>query len=321
MLAWRAKRSARREARRLPPGTLAGTPVADLLLGRLDERDVEAVRAALTQEEADVWANASEVDRGWLALAMGVHHRVPQVVEKTGLVAASPPDEVHAMSRGPLAAGGSFGYADLVVNGLAAAGWRVEPGDRVLDFGCSSGRVVRVLAAAFPEADWHGCDPNGEAIAWAQPNLPGVRFTQSPQEPPLPYTSGTFAAVFAISVWSHFDQSLGAAWLAEMHRVIRPGGALLLTTHGWHSVAHYAGNGLRTTAQLRDISRALRRNGFWYRAEFGDQGDFGVGHAEWGTAFMTAEWLASHASDRWRIESFASGAVEDNQDLFVLARI
>jgi SAM-dependent methyltransferase len=320
VLAWRANRSARHEARRLPSGALAGTPATDRLLARLNERDLEAVRSALTPEEAEVWAHAAPEDRGWLALAMGVHHRVAAVVEKTGLIDASPPEEVHAMSRGPLAAGGSFGYADLVVNGLATAGRQVAAGDSVLDFGCSSGRVVRVLAAAFPDTDWHGCDPNGEAIAWAQANLPAIAFSRSPQEPPLPYADGALAAVFAISVWSHFDQSLGAAWLADMRRIIRPGGALLLTTHGWHSVAHYAGNGLRSEANLRDISRALRRSGFWYAAEFGEQGDFGVRHAEWGTAFMTADWLASLASNEWRIETFASGAVEDNQDLFVLTR-
>ena len=36
-----------------------------------------------------------------------------------------------------------------------------------LDFGCSSGRVVRVLATAYPNVSWHGCDPNRPAIEWA----------------------------------------------------------------------------------------------------------------------------------------------------------
>ena len=114
------------------------------------------------------------------------------MIEKSGLVPAQPPDEIHAMSRGALASGGSAGYADLVVSGLAGAGKRLEPGERVLDFGCSSGRVVRVLAAAFPDVRWHACDPNEAAVAWAQANLPGIEFAVSAQEPPLPYADRVF---------------------------------------------------------------------------------------------------------------------------------
>jgi SAM-dependent methyltransferase len=317
-LAWRARWNAAREARRLPGADLRGTPVTDLLFGRLEEREVDSVWAALSDEESQIWEQASPKDHRWVALALGVHHQIPVVIDKTGLVPAAPPEGVHAMSRGPLASGGSYGYADLMVSGLATVGKRIEAGESILDFGCSSGRVARVLAAAFPDTDWHGCDPNEAAIGWARANIPGIRFVQSPQEPPLPYEEGSFGAVFAISVWSHFDQSLGLQWLEEMHRLIRPGGALLLSTHGWHSVAHYAGNGLRTPEQLRDISRALRRDGFWYRAEFGEQGDFGIRNPAWGTAFMTADWLQSKTGSAWRIGAFASGGVEANQDLFVL---
>ena len=110
-------------------------------------------------------------------------------------------------------------------------------------------------------------------------------------------------------------------WLEEMHRITCPGGALLLTTHGWHSVAHYGRNGLRSKRNLEDISRALRKRGFWYGAEFGEQGDFGVRNPAWGTAFMSADWLLAKTDGAWRVEAFASGTVEDNQDLFVLARV
>ena len=95
-----------------------------------------------------------------------------------------------------------------------------------LDFGCSSGRVVRVLAAAFPELDWHGCDPIPDAIEWARANLPGIAFERSPEYPPLPYADGQFDFAFAISIWSHFAEGAALDWLREMHRVLRPGGRL-----------------------------------------------------------------------------------------------
>ena len=41
-------------------------------------------------------------------------------------------------------------------------------GGTVLDFGSSSGRVLRILAAARPDLRCLGCDPNEDAIAWAE---------------------------------------------------------------------------------------------------------------------------------------------------------
>ena len=69
------------------------------------------------------------------------------MLEKTGLRPDMPPDHVHAMARGPLAAGGSIYYADMLAEALRRVGSSMDDVRRGLDFGCSSGRVVRVLAA------------------------------------------------------------------------------------------------------------------------------------------------------------------------------
>ena len=85
----------------------------------------------------------------------------PALLERTGLTAAQPPAGVHAMAQGPLAAAGGLYEADMVANALASAGVDIAGAlGAALDFGCSSGRVLRVLAAAFPDVRWIGCDPN-----------------------------------------------------------------------------------------------------------------------------------------------------------------
>ena len=116
---------------------------------------------------------------------------------------------------------------------------------RGLDFGCSSGRVVRVLAAAYPDVSWSGCDPIESSIVWARENLPGIEFEVSPVEPPLPYEDASFDFVFAISIWSHFSAGAALRWWDEMHRMLRPGGHLVLTTHGYQTIAHYRRHGLQ----------------------------------------------------------------------------
>ena len=224
------------------------------------------------------------------------------------------------MARGPLAAGGALYDADLVAEALGRAGADIGEARRGLDFGCSSGRLVRALDAAWPETEWHGCDPNADAIAWARDHLPGIAFERSPLEPPLPYEDGAFDVVCAISIWSHYGEQAAQAWLAEMHRVISPGGRLVLTAHGMQSVAHYARTGQRAAAELDRVRAALYRTGFFFLDEFGPEGDWGVRHPQWGTSFFTPEWLLARAVPDWAVEDYAVGRNADNQDVYVLRR-
>jgi SAM-dependent methyltransferase len=205
-----------------------------------------------------------------------------------------------------------------VIEAAQDTGFEPAPGQAGLDFGCSSGRVVRVLAAAYSDVEWHGCDPLAEAVEWAQANLPDIAFIRSPERPPLDYENDSLDLVFAISVWSHFGENAALSWLAEMRRVLRRSGRLILTTHGPHSIAHAAAQGLRQAVQLEGIERGLYRDGFWFVNEFGAEGDHGLRDSEWGTAFFTPEWLLRRVGDGWRVGAYHPGRVQDNQDLYVL---
>jgi SAM-dependent methyltransferase len=245
---------------------------------------------------------------------------VPAVLEKTGLRPDQPPEHVHSMARGPLAGGGSLYYADMIAGLLRDVGASLDDVTRGLDFGCSSGRTVRALQAAYPQAEWHGVDPNEGAIAWAREHLPEIAFAVSPQDPPLDYADATFDFVVAISIWSHYGEGAAIRWLDEMHRIIAPGGHLVFSTHGLHSVSYYAQTGERPPAQLEQIRRTLYQRDYWFLPEFGEEGDWGVKHAEWGTAFFTPEWLARFALPAWSIETFAVGQNASNKDMYVLRR-
>jgi SAM-dependent methyltransferase len=227
-----------------------------------------------------------------------------------------PPEGVHAMTRGIEHLVGGMRHADLM---LAAAGPTPE-GGRGLDFGCSSGRVVRSLAATRSDLEWHACDPNDAAIAWARENLKRIEFFVSPQEPPLPRPDGHFDLVVAISIWSHYGPGAAVAWLDEMHRLVKPGGVLVLTAHGAHSLALFARERARDEQLLARAASALHAEGHFFHDEFGPQGDAGVVHPEWGLAFFTLEWLAARATPAWSVARFAPGAADGNQDVIVLRR-
>jgi SAM-dependent methyltransferase len=312
-------------ARGLLPGQLAieRATVSNRLYERLNEKDVAEVERCLTQapELHRHYFGAPKEWRPFLVLAYGIWLGVPAVSEKTGLLPDQPPEEVHAMARGPLAAAGGIYEADLVVDALSSAGVDMASVGNALDFGCSSGRVLRVLRAAYRQTAWHGCDPNGPAIDWAGENLPGIEFFANGDAPPLPLAEGSLDVVYAISIWSHFAPELGLSWFEEMHRLIRPGGHLVCTTHGLMAVGFYATRDLRTPGQSQEILDALYRQGWWYAPEFGEEGDWGVVNPDWGTAFLSPEWMLTQLCPRWRVLEFAPGRNQENQDVYVLQRV
>ncbi|HWX87481.1 MAG TPA: class I SAM-dependent methyltransferase [Solirubrobacteraceae bacterium] len=308
------------------PGRLAieEATVTNLLYARLDDTDIAEIEQ-LIKDTDGAWEHYASAPDGaskrHVLLGFAAWLQARCLPEKTGLTGAQPPEDVHSMARDPLSAAGGLYDADLILDALRSAGAAIADIRAALDFGCSSGRVTRVLAAAYPDIRWHGCDPNGPAIAWASENLPGIEFFVNEDAPPLPLADGSLDLGYAISIWSHFAPELGLRWFQEMHRIIRPGGHLVCTTHGLTSIAYYATLNLRTPEQSLEIRKALYRDGSWYAPEFGEQGDWGVLNPEWGTAFLSPEWMLTHLCPAWRVLEFAPGRNQENQDVYVLQRV
>lgn len=307
-------------ARSVEPETAVPGPVIGTFHDRLTDEDLARLDEVMRGHPPELWTEADERSRRAHAVQFALWFELPGVEERIGLRALQPPEHIHQMASGPLAAGGGLLQAEQLHGALSAVGAQPGEGDAILDFGCSSGRVVRVLAAAVPEARWLGCDPNADAIAWACEHLPEAEFFDGPLEPPLERLSdGELTGAYAISIWSHFDEGPALRWIEEMRRVIRPGGHLILTTHGVHSVAYYARrNG---EADQRAIFEALYRDGFLYFDVFDpEEGDWGVKSTGWGMAFMTPEWLQARVTPAWSVALYRPGAIEGNQDLYVLRR-
>jgi SAM-dependent methyltransferase len=307
--------------RAFQPKAVADQPATDALYAFLDVDERARIQAEIKRVPTllDQWAGAGML-RPQLELAFGLWLGVPGVADRTNLSTVAPPADVHAMARGPLATGGTYYYADLVLDALADVGAEIT-GGRALDFGSSSGRVIRVLHAALPAVAWHACDPNEGAITWAREHLPGIEWLVSPEEPPLPYAAGQFDFVYAISVWSHFDEEPALRWLEEMRRIIRRGGHLVMTVQSYQSLDFCTRTGLRPRDDLRPTLDALYARGFHFDSVFGADGDYGVGRAGgWGMSYMTAEWLVANITPAWSLRSWAIGRAEGNQDVVVLER-
>jgi SAM-dependent methyltransferase len=121
--------------------------------------------------------------------------------------------------------------ADIVRDAMVADGRPLDEVADILDFGVGCGRVARHWQhLQGPRV--HGCDMNPELVDWTRAHLPFVAARTCQIGPPLPYPDASFDVVYALSVFTHLPEELQQAWMAELRRVLRPDGRVLLTTHG-----------------------------------------------------------------------------------------
>jgi SAM-dependent methyltransferase len=100
---------------------------------------------------------------------------------------------------------------------------------RVADWGCGLARVLRHLPERYRRT---GFDSNAEAIDWCSRRIPGVEFKLNGTSPPLPAADSAFDALFALSVFTHLSAAAHEAWIADIARVLAPGGVFIGAFHG-----------------------------------------------------------------------------------------
>jgi SAM-dependent methyltransferase len=118
----------------------------------------------------------------------------------------------------------------------------------ILDFGCGCGRLSRFLVPCAPIAEIHAADVNPDLVAWCDASLDGITTIATKVAPPLPYAEGTFDLVYSLSVLTHLPAEALGPWLAELRRIMRPGGVLVATTHGTRALER-----IRNEAELQKI--------------------------------------------------------------------
>ncbi|TMC47528.1 MAG: class I SAM-dependent methyltransferase [Chloroflexi bacterium] len=116
------------------------------------------------------------------------------------------------------------GYTRLVI----ASG--IHPGDRLLDVGCGTGYLTRLVAdAAAPDGTALGIDPSLQALERARRSRrpTNCSFAVGTAEA-LDATEGAFDVVVSSLAIHHIPEGARSTAFAEMFRVLRPGGRLLV---------------------------------------------------------------------------------------------
>lgn len=157
-----------------------------------------------------------------------------EAAEASAFAEPPPPVEMRMLSSGVERAeqfvSGGRAAVDWIDSLLEDEGVELSSMERVLDFGCGAGRILRHLRGRLRNVA--GADINPYLMAWVRGSLPSVETCTSSRFPPLECESESFDLILAIDVFSHFDERLHAAWIRELTRVAKPGGLIVLTFHG-----------------------------------------------------------------------------------------
>jgi SAM-dependent methyltransferase len=109
-----------------------------------------------------------------------------------------------------------------------------SPHEDLLDLGCGTGHMLLDAAKAVgPSGRVHGLDASEDMLSLAGQRCAGVVDVDLHQGDlyDLPFSAGSLDAVFSVQVFEYLSDV--AAALGEIHRVLRPGGRVLIRDVDW----------------------------------------------------------------------------------------
>jgi len=201
---------------------------------------------------------------------------------------------------------------------LSFLGKSLEDYETILEFGSGCGRIMLWLEDVGAKASLHGTDIDERAIKWAEANIPFATFKVNGGMPPLDYPDATFDLIYNHSVFTHLDEEYQDAWLAELRRVTKPGGTILLTVHGDDALRYYeelsanaGGDSTWLRNEVRNAGIAFVRQDSWLGGPFPDfyHSTF---HAPW---YVYERWGAN-----LRIKAYLASASLGFQDIVLMER-
>lgn len=179
---------------------------------------------------------------------------------------------------------------------LAAVGDSLSAHERILEFGCGCGRIMRWMESLAAGRALVGTDIDSRAIEWASANLPFAGFDVNDGLPPTRYRDGEFDLILNHSVFTHLDEQYQDQWLAELQRITCAEGLLVLNVHGEHAFA-VTEQRLEAGSRQRSEWRAvLEREGILFIA---DDAFVGSAFPDFYHSAFHAPWYVFEHWSRW----------------------
>jgi SAM-dependent methyltransferase len=129
----------------------------------------------------------------------------------------------------------------------------------LLDAGCGTGGLIRRLGPRRVGWKWTGVDFSPLALKLARDRCGATADLREGSVTALPFENGVFDAVISADVLYHLDDDSAA--LGEFHRVLRPGGVLVVNVPAYRWLWSYhdeAGHGRRRYGRAELLEKVAR---------------------------------------------------------------
>ena len=150
----------------------------------------------------------------------------------------------------------------------------------VLDYGAGWGRLTRMILQFVPEINVYACDADPKSVALFNSLGFKTRCVQVPTCPEsLPFADEQFDLIWLWSVLTHLPAKATDAVMKSLHRILKPGGLLLITIR---PIEFWRDNPLvshKSEAEL--MVEEHKNNGFAHLAE----------SPHWGDTTMSLEFI------------------------------
>jgi SAM-dependent methyltransferase len=166
----------------------------------------------------------------------------------------------------------------------------LRDGLRILDFGCSSGRVLRHFYKENRERNWKlfGVDIQARPIEWMRQNFPKEFCIYTGTVlPKLPFEDNSLDVIFGFSIFTH-TKYLWDMWLLELRRALKPGGLLIQTFHSENAWDFYYKNQHESWVRENHSAHMLEHAQMPY--DFFYYGDISVSQVFWKQETARTYW-------------------------------
>ena len=202
-------------------------------------------------------------------------------------------------------------------------GYSLRQFTSILEFGCGYGRLMRHVKELAPNAQVCGCDVQSDMVARCRQSFSDGTFIVNEPTPPLDFVDKAFDLIYSFSVFTHLSEPNHIAWLKELARMLKPGGVMLHTTHGYECLKRLAVFNPENLAKY-EIPGALdgfTSESFCYHYVISNPQT-----PEYGYTIISREYILQNWEDYsgLTLVEYAEGAVEVNpegcHDLVLLAK-
>ena len=197
----------------------------------------------------------------------------------------APGDQMHGYAPDWYFAAGRSAIENI---DLALRAAKVKEPQRVLDFACGYGRVLRWLAAVYPNAELTACDVNVRAIDYCARTF-GARPVQSDLDTAKIGLGGQFDLIWSGSLLTHVGAKPWKDILDLFVSALAPGGVLVFTTMGRIVVDKRLRVGDRlsfTPEQAEQVLSDYDQTGFGFAPSV-------LPKYEWGDCVASPPWVCS----------------------------